>query len=156
MQSYTALKYHWTGQPSYPPSAVPGIAKTSVFVSWNGATEVESWQLRFLLDGEAGKVVATADKTGFETEMPFPEDFDKESMRYFIVEALDSDGHVLGKTDIVDLWAAGLVSRVTQMVPLSGVSVSFLGVLAAVAVVLFVANRIVKARMSGYQKLRRH
>ncbi|THW04560.1 hypothetical protein D6D24_10512 [Aureobasidium pullulans] len=156
VQSYTALKYHWTGQPSYPPSAVPGIAKTSVFVSWNGATEVESWQLRFLLDGEAGKVVATADKTGFETEMPFPEDFDKESMRYFIVEALDSDGHVLGKTDIVDLWAAGLVSRVTQMVPLSGVSVSFLGVLAAVAVVLFVANRIVKARMSGYQKLRRH
>ncbi|KEQ92435.1 hypothetical protein AUEXF2481DRAFT_32034 [Aureobasidium subglaciale EXF-2481] len=154
VQSYSVMKFRWTGTPSHPPLAVSDMSRGSVFVSWNGATEVVSWQLRILV-GQTWEVKATKQKAGFETELALPEGFDKQTMRYAVVEALGKDRNVLGKTETIDLWQSGLLSRISRMSPSGGGVVSVFGFLVAVAVLFFVASRVVGARMGGYQKLRR-
>ena len=61
-----------------------------MYASWNGATEVASWQV---LAGNAGKerVVKTVKRSGFETAIPVGNVNDR-----FVVEAVARDGHVLG------------------------------------------------------------
>jgi len=158
VQSYSVLKFPWQGMPSYPPEAVLSKDKKSVFVSWNGATGVFAWRLSFMVDDQ-WQIHRMELKHGFETEIDLPHDFGKE-LRYVMVEALDENNKVLGKTEVVDLWKQGLRSRITQMAPLSHGWV-VLGLVASVAILLFVADRVVKSRRSGsglvsYQKLRRH
>ncbi|KAI5208201.1 hypothetical protein E4T39_01518 [Aureobasidium subglaciale] len=154
VQSYSVLKFHWNATPSYPPLAVFDKARSSVFVSWNGATEVESWQLRVLI-GQTWEVNAMTQKTGFETEVALPEAFDKETIRHAVIEALDKDGKILGKTEVIDLWALGLVSRISRMAPMGGGVASVVGVVGAIAVLALVASRVVRSRMGEYQKLRK-
>ena len=59
--SYRMFEAEWEGRPADAPVVVRG--DESVVVSWNGATEVASWEV---VSGEEG-VVAHADATGFET-----------------------------------------------------------------------------------------
>lgn len=96
--SYRTLKASWVGRPRTAPDAE--FAGKHVYVSWNGATEVAAWQLE-VWDGRdmtdmtfepRGKF----EKTGFETEIPLPEDIEDQYCR---LVALDSDGHELGATD---------------------------------------------------------
>jgi len=158
VQSYSVLKFPWQGMPSYPPEAVLSKDKKSVFVSWNGATGVFAWRLSFMVE-DKWQIHRKELKQAFETEIDLPHDSGKE-LRYVVVEALDENNKVLGKTELVDLWKQGLRSRITQMAPL-GHGWVVLGLVASVAVLLFVADRVVKSRRSGsglvaYQKLRRH
>ncbi|KAI4734565.1 hypothetical protein E4T50_14909 [Aureobasidium sp. EXF-12298] len=159
VQSYSVLKYPWKAVPHYPPVAVPAPDKTSVFVSWNGATDVYAWHLSVLIN-EQWQPHRKALKEGFETELELPnKDLGRDLIRYIIVEAVDENGNVLGKTEIVDLWAKGLVSRITQMAPGNGGGfISWVLLVCVVAVVVFIADRVVKSRRSGrvYQKLRKH
>ncbi|KAH0393390.1 hypothetical protein KCU89_g12463, partial [Aureobasidium melanogenum] len=159
VQSYSVLKYPWKAVPHYPPVAVPAPDKTSVFVSWNGATDVYAWHLSVLIN-ENWQPHRKALKEGFETELELPnKDLGRDLIRYIIVEAVDEDGNVLGKTEIVDLWAKGLVSRITQMAPGNGGGFgSWVLLVCVIAVVVFIADRVVKSRRSGrvYQKLRKH
>ncbi|KAJ5690407.1 hypothetical protein N7462_004799 [Penicillium macrosclerotiorum] len=66
MQTYRAYRYPWTGRPSTKPDAVAcpngKNGKTAVYVSWNGATDVESWKVY-----SGSKVKQTAVRNGFET-----------------------------------------------------------------------------------------
>lgn len=164
VQSYAALKAKWTGQPSYPPSAVPAQSRSSVFVSWNGATEVKAWKLQFLhqdnIDSPDTKGTWTdgtvTEKKGFETEIPFPADFDKEKTRFLRVVALDKNDQVLGTTLTVDLWAYGLMSRITEMTPMSDTLIWVFGVCFVLVMLFSCRDRIDRWRQGGYQKLRKH
>jgi EmrB/QacA subfamily drug resistance transporter len=86
--SYRAMLEQWVGQPYYPPSGVARRqgAKTVVYASWNGATQVASWKV---LSGKTP--VATATKSGFETAIQVPG-----ADRTFKLQALDSRGSVIG------------------------------------------------------------
>lgn len=70
--SYRAFKQNWTGCPKSKPSVVAESAGndtashgTTIYVSWNGATEVESWEIYGGV--ETLSYMATVRKTGFET-----------------------------------------------------------------------------------------
>jgi hypothetical protein len=62
-ESYRAFRFPWTGRPADRPATV--IRGRALHVSWNGATAVDSWQLR-----ENGRPSRTFPRTGFETALP--------------------------------------------------------------------------------------
>jgi EmrB/QacA subfamily drug resistance transporter len=90
--TYRAQLEPWVGEPLTPPAAAARqqAGKTTVYASWNGATQVVSWKV---LDGTSGQTVAAAAKSGFETAIPVGQ-----SHKTFKVQALDAHGHVLGST----------------------------------------------------------
>jgi hypothetical protein len=93
--SYRATVEPWVGEPLAPPAGTARrtSGRTTVYASWNGATEVKSW--RVLGASGAGSLtrVAGAPRSGFETAIPV-----KQNYRTFQVQALDADGHVIGST----------------------------------------------------------
>ena len=89
--TYRAEVEPWVGQPLTAPAAAARRkdGKTTVYASWNGATEVASWKV---LSGAAGQTtVATAAKSAFETAIPV-----SQSYKTFTVQALDAQGTVIG------------------------------------------------------------
>ncbi|HSZ05457.1 MAG TPA: MFS transporter [Solirubrobacteraceae bacterium] len=91
--SYRSMVEQWVGLPLTPPAVAARQAdgSTTVYVSWNGATQVASW--RVLGGSGAGKlaVLATSARSGFETAIPVPAGYDS-----FKVQALDAGGAVIG------------------------------------------------------------
>jgi EmrB/QacA subfamily drug resistance transporter len=91
--SYRATLEQWVGLPLTQPVgvAVQAGGRTTVYASWNGATQVASW--RVLGGPGAGRmaVVATTPKSGFETAIPAPA-----SRKSLELQALDSGGRVIG------------------------------------------------------------
>ncbi|KAJ9483459.1 hypothetical protein VN97_g9941 [Penicillium thymicola] len=66
MQTYRTYRYPWVGRPATKPNVTACLdresGKSAVYVSWNGATDVESWKVY------SGTVVKqTAVRNGFET-----------------------------------------------------------------------------------------
>jgi Arylsulfotransferase (ASST) len=98
VQSYRALRSHWSGQPTAPPAiAVRAVHKgTRVYASWNGATGVASWLVLAGPSPSGLKPVKDFPKTSFETEMTVPS-----TKPYFAVQALGSAGHVLSASATV-------------------------------------------------------
>ncbi|KAK5168356.1 uncharacterized protein LTR77_006926 [Saxophila tyrrhenica] len=104
--SYRNYKFPWVGRPSAPPdvhsAAVDnddGSVSTTVHVSWNGATEVASWNLcKSFGDGTTAKKVGLASRQGFETAFTFDG-----YASYVVAEALDKYGEPLafGKSRVV-------------------------------------------------------
>jgi hypothetical protein len=91
--SYRALVEPWVGKPLYPPvgAARSSGGKTSVYASWNGATQVVSWRVLAGASGSQLSAVATATKSGFETRIQVPGHY-----RSFRLQALGAGGRVLG------------------------------------------------------------
>jgi hypothetical protein len=91
--SYRATVEPWVGKPINPPAAVARHTggKTTVYASWNGATEVKAW--RVMGGGEASNLnqIASVNKSGFETAIPVAQ-----SYKTFQVQALDAHGKVIG------------------------------------------------------------
>ncbi len=91
--SYRSMVEQWVGLPLSPPvgAARRTDGKTTVYVSWNGATQVVSW--RVLAGASAGRMtaVATSARSGFETAIPVPQ-----AEQSFEVQALDTAGRVIG------------------------------------------------------------
>ncbi|KAJ5646388.1 hypothetical protein N7490_002760 [Penicillium lividum] len=97
--SYRVFKDKWVGLPDTIPDAA--MVGDSVFVSWNGATEVASWALESW-DGDsiANMTFVSVDevpRSGFETEIPFT----AAVTSYFRVAAINANGEVLGRTEVV-------------------------------------------------------
>ncbi|MFY1636643.1 arylsulfotransferase family protein [Solwaraspora sp. WMMB335] len=70
--SYRAYRFAWTGRPSDRPAVVARATSedaVTVQVSWNGATEVASWQVRGGAQPTDLAVLGEADRTGFETSV---------------------------------------------------------------------------------------
>jgi hypothetical protein len=85
--TYRAYVQPWVGRPMDSPRGAARTrgGRTTVYASWNGATEVKSW--RVLAPG----AVAEKRKTGFETAIPVNRDL--ASAR---IQALDGSGRVIG------------------------------------------------------------
>jgi len=99
--SYRAIKIppgQWVGQPLSPPSAAARQSggKTTVYASWNGATQVSSWRVLAGASASQVSVVATKAKAGFETAIPVNENY-----AAYKVQALDASGNVIGTSAVV-------------------------------------------------------
>jgi hypothetical protein len=70
--SYRGFRYEWSGYSNEPPAlaALKGEDQVSIFVSWNGDTQVTSWQF-FYSASEGGDVVELGEstRTSFETSI---------------------------------------------------------------------------------------
>jgi hypothetical protein len=96
--SYRAFRIPWSGAlPAAPPDVAASSArgKTTVFASWNGATDVASWQV--LAGSQAGSLspAGGARFAGFETAIRLPA-----AQRFVQVRALDASGKVLGTSKV--------------------------------------------------------
>lgn len=98
--SYRAYKFNFTGDPmerpvakSFATAKSAGGLATTVYVSWNGATEVKTWRVH----APDGKVLAESNRTGFETAVVC----DGHHPRVY-VEALDKFGQNLSESETQD------------------------------------------------------
>jgi EmrB/QacA subfamily drug resistance transporter len=90
--TYRATLGQWDGRPSSSPAGAARTTSgaTTVYASWNGATEVASWRV---LAGSGTQLTAvkTVPRAGFETAIPMTG-----SYKSFEVQALAANGRVLG------------------------------------------------------------
>lgn len=89
-QSYRAYRFlPWTGCPQTKPDVFACLeeqGKTAIYVSWNGATDVQAWRVRSGSSNN-GSASHVAPRNGFETRIVVEEGFDK-----IIVEAVGGMG----------------------------------------------------------------
>jgi Arylsulfotransferase (ASST) len=98
IQTYRAFRFQWSGQPTTSPSIALATTAggTRVYASWNGATDVSSWQIL------AGPSSTTLDPVGqfadkqFETAM-----WVASTEPSFAVQALGPQGQVLATSTVV-------------------------------------------------------
>jgi hypothetical protein len=98
-ESYRAYRYPWIGHPSGRPSvaAAPSGARTRVYASWNGATEVAAYRVFAGPTARKLAVVSTrAPRRGFETAITV-----RSAGPIVQVQALDAKGRVLGTSRAV-------------------------------------------------------
>ncbi|GAA1695489.1 hypothetical protein GCM10009808_10900 [Microbacterium sediminicola] len=103
--SYRAYVFPWSATPAESPTAVLSDASSdpedpapTVYVSWNGATEVASWRILSGDSDTTASVVTAHRRTGFETALPLPAGTVLGA--YTAVQALDAYGDVLGTTTL--------------------------------------------------------
>lgn len=103
--SYRARRSSWEGSPSGPP-AVAAQARpngtTTVWASWNGATQVSRWRVLAGPDAHSLKAVGTFAWSDFETAMDV-----RTKDHTVAVEALGSHDRVLATSPAVAVAAAG-------------------------------------------------
>lgn len=109
MFAYRVTKGNWTGRPSWPPSvAMDAPHRTAenatLFLSWNGATDVEKWALFAGDDPETIKDFSnfrgTVNKLGFETVVSLGH---KPEGKYVASAAIAANGTVLGSSLVWDM-----------------------------------------------------
>lgn len=97
--SFRAYKYtEWTGKPAYPPKGVAEAHDNGslvVFMSWNGATEVVSWDVKALTDNGISLKLTNVPKSGFETTAIV----NATTSQILLAVALGDDGQVLGTSE---------------------------------------------------------
>jgi hypothetical protein len=92
-QSYRAFRFPWVAHPHDSPTfAIDANAggKTTIYVSWNGATEVVQWRVLAGPHPTALRPVRTVPRHGFETAITVPV-----RTGFVAVEALDRSNRVL-------------------------------------------------------------
>ncbi len=101
-QSYRAFRLPWTGLPAEAPAIAATRAgrETTVYASWNGATEVRTWQLLAGSPTSGLTPVASARSLGFESALRTAS-----TGPLLAVQALDGNGTPLGRSDPVTVAA---------------------------------------------------
>jgi EmrB/QacA subfamily drug resistance transporter len=91
--SYRTSRQPWVGLPLTSPAGAARTqgGHTTVYASWNGATEVDSWRVLAGATPASLHAVTTASRSGFETAIAVPA-----SARAFRLQALDTNGQVIG------------------------------------------------------------
>jgi hypothetical protein len=99
VDSYRAFRFGWTGVPTTRPAVAlrPADDRTTVYASWNGATEVARWRILAGADAARLSPVVTVARDGFETHVTV-----SSTAPIFAVEALAADGSVLRRSAFVD------------------------------------------------------
>jgi hypothetical protein len=97
LESYRAFRFPWKGHPEEAPAVVAEVGpegEVTLYVSWNGATEVASWEV--LVGGGPDELdpVGLAPRKGFETALKLQTD-----QPYVAVRAKDESGRVLGVSE---------------------------------------------------------
>jgi Arylsulfotransferase (ASST) len=98
-QSYRAFRFPWVGRPAAPPSLA--ARGGTLYASWNGATEVASWQLLEGASASGLRQGQTVQRAGFETTLR-----PTAGARSAAVVALDRAGAPIGKSAVVALRSA--------------------------------------------------
>src|SRR5215218_6957805 len=100
VESYRAFRFPWSGHPSDDPAVAVEAGSADelrLYASWNGATEVASWQVVAGSSPDKLEPVGSgAPKAGFETAIRV-----NTSEPYVGVEARDGSGRVLGTSRAV-------------------------------------------------------
>jgi hypothetical protein len=93
--TYRSFIGPWVGHPIEPPAVAARhrAGGATVYVSWNGATEVASWTVLAGKTSTSLSPVGSAARTGFETAINV-----RSSGPYFTARAHDSSGNVLGES----------------------------------------------------------
>jgi hypothetical protein len=92
-QSYTVLKFPWTGNPTQPPQLAVRAGSHGglvVYASWNGSTAVTQWRLLGGSSARSLTPLTTTVRSGFETAIAV-----SATSRYLAVQALSAQGQVL-------------------------------------------------------------
>jgi hypothetical protein len=95
-RSYRYFRFPWSGRPTSRPAAVAERAKEDeleVYASWNGATEVESWEVLAGPQPDQLEPLGSVPRNGFETAMTV-----QTTHPYIVVQAQDRSGQVLDTT----------------------------------------------------------
>ena len=93
-ESYRAFRFPWSGQPEEDPALATETGPedlVTLYVSWNGATEVATWQALAGPSPERLRPVETVPRDGFETTIAV-----RTTEPYVGVRARDRSGRVLG------------------------------------------------------------
>jgi hypothetical protein len=97
-ESYRAYRLPWVGRPLTRPRVAaadePG-AGTDAYMSWNGATEVATWELFAGRSASSLRSVGTSPRRGFETRITAPG-----TPRFVQVRARDAAGTVLSTSAV--------------------------------------------------------
>jgi hypothetical protein len=99
-RSYRAFRFSWSGRPSDQPAAVAervSEEEVLVYASWNGATEVERWEVLAGPDPGRLESLGQVPRDGFETAMVV-----QTSEPYVAVQAKHHSGRVLGTSTPVE------------------------------------------------------
>ena len=109
--NYRVYVQKWTGTPSFAPNGAVRTShgKTTVYASWDGATEVVAWRVLAGKDASHLATVATRAKNGFETAIALTSSFKK-----YKVQALDSKGHVLRTSGVFPQSGGSGTSQLPQ------------------------------------------
>jgi hypothetical protein len=98
-KSYRAFRFPWSGHPSDQPVAAAERASEEeirVYASWNGATEVDTWEVLVGPSPDQLKSVGSVPRDGFETPMLV-----HTTEPYAAVQAKHHSGRMLGTTEPV-------------------------------------------------------
>lgn len=106
--SYRSYKSEWTGRPTTVPDiksmafgSTTSDITTTVWASWNGATEVASWNFYARASEDSNPVLlGNVAKTGFETMF-----MATGYMGWVTAEALDADGNSLSESEVEETTA---------------------------------------------------
>jgi hypothetical protein len=99
--TYRAYREPWVGRPTDAPAVAAELRQdggVTVYASWNGATEIASWQVLTGPSAATLAIVGTAPRRGFETQMRLPDPAEAVAVR-----AIDATGAVLGTSRVVDV-----------------------------------------------------
>ncbi len=96
--SYRDYRFPWYGEPTGSPYAAAAATRsgTTVYASWNGATDVATWRVLAGPAPSALAPVAQGSFTGFESALAT-----NSKQPYFAVQALGSGGQLLGTSAVV-------------------------------------------------------
>ena len=100
-QSYRAFRFPWSGNPSDDPAVAAERGsgdKVRVYASWNGATDVTTWQVLAGPNSDQLKPIGSAPRDGFETTIAV-----RTAEPYVAIQAKSRSGRVLGTTKAVKL-----------------------------------------------------
>ena len=98
-ESYRAFRSPWTGEPAEDPAvaAEPGPDDVvTVYASWNGATQVATWQVLAGPGPDQLEPVGSGPRQGFETSISV-----RTSEPFVAVRARDGSGRVLGSSKAI-------------------------------------------------------
>lgn len=104
--SYRSFKSKWKGHPTNPPDLwayardTTATSSTTVYMSWNGATDVVAWQV-YVSTSRQGpfRLAVRSSKQGFETIIRIPGQHG-----WSFAEAISADGLSLGNSSVVSTW----------------------------------------------------
>jgi hypothetical protein len=97
-ESYRTVRQAWVGKPRNRPSVIVHRVgrRVTLYVSWNGATDVTRWKVLGGPSKSKLKTIKTAGRRGFETTIRF-----KSTRLKFEVKALSAKRKVLGTSALV-------------------------------------------------------
>ncbi len=104
--SYRAFRFPWTGYPTWQPTLVAEADGSDIdlYFSWNGATEIASYQIYGGQDRNQLTLLATVSKEGFESTFTFAAPTD--DVWFFEVMPINKDGHTTQISNLVIVGGA--------------------------------------------------